>query len=104
MFARWPVNSMFFMKKSYGSMPIAAAASSSAVIVIAHACGWAGARQARALPMLLERAVCCFRWFGMLKIYGKGGEPPLPCPPVAHDCDSHAVIVPSFLRPTLTWA
>src|SRR5260370_816519 len=71
MFARWPVNSMFFMKKSYGSMPIAAAASSSAVIVIAQPCGWAGARQARALPILLVRGVVRFRWFGMLETFGK---------------------------------
>src|SRR5262245_41003792 len=33
--------------------------------------------------------------------YGRGGEPPPPIPPVAHDFDSHAVMVPSLLAPSL---
>src|SRR6184192_2213179 len=38
-----------------------AARSSSAHMVRTAACGWLGARQARAGPMLLRIAVCCLR-------------------------------------------
>ena len=44
-----------------------AARSSSAHMVSTRACGWFGARQARAGPMLLRIAVCSLCWLGMLK-------------------------------------
>src|SRR5215472_14354022 len=55
--ASWPVIWMFFCNISTGSMPSFAAKSSSADIVIRHICGWLGARQARAGPMLAGTAV-----------------------------------------------
>jgi hypothetical protein len=38
------------------------------------------------------------------KIYGNGGAPPPLIPPVDHDSDSQATIVPSFFAPTFTLA
>src|SRR5437868_8968149 len=55
--------------------------------------------------MLLRIAVCSLRWFGIpLKTYGIGGMPPPPGPPVPHDSDCQATIVPSFLAPAFTRA
>ncbi len=75
-----------------------AARSSSAHMVSTAACGWLGARQARAGPMLLRIAVCSLCWLGMLKTYGIGGMPPPPGPPVPQDCDCQAVMRAVFLR------
>src|SRR5262245_41841654 len=39
-----------------------------------------------------------------VKTYGMGAIPPPPTPPVAQDSLCHAVMVPSFLAPTFTFA
>src|SRR5579863_4792975 len=95
---------MFFINTSYGSICSFAARSSTAHMVIAHICGWFGARQARSGPILVSTAVCFTRLFGNCQIYGRGGAPPDAGPPVPHDCESHATSVPSFLAATLTSA
>src|SRR5438270_13276603 len=83
-------------------MPILAATSSTADIVMRQPWGWLGARQARAGPILVATAVCCLRWLGMFTTYGMGGAPPPPGPPVPQESDCQAVSVPSFLAPLFT--
>ena len=59
------------MKNSIGSIFSFAARSSSAEHVRNDACGWFGARQARALPVLIDTAVWLIRRFGtLLNTYG----------------------------------
>src|ERR1035438_4873785 len=49
-------------------------------------------------------AMFCLRWLGISKMYGSGGVPPPPTPPVPQDRDSHATSLPSLSAATLTRA
>src|SRR5271170_4378473 len=96
---------MFFRNTSTGSIRSLAARSSIAAQPIKDACGWFGARQARAEPVLVETAVWLMRRLGTLvNTYGNNWAfiPPPPIPPVDHVSDCHAVIVPSLCAATLT--
>src|SRR4051794_18137915 len=96
---------MFFRNRSIGSILSLAARSSSAEQVRYDACGWFGARQARAMPALSDTAVWFNRKFGIfVNTYGSGGIPPPVKPPDAQEVESQPVMLPSLSAATLILA
>src|SRR5438552_19159110 len=90
---------MFFRQISSGSILSAAARSSMADMVRKQACGWFGARQARAGPLFVATPVWFIRWLGLCQTYGSGAMPAPPGPPVPQELDSQPVLVPPFFAP-----
>ena len=90
-------------RESMGSM-FSLAAVSSMPHGDTAACGWFGARHARAGPILLRIDDVLLALVGNGEDVRQWREPPPPGPPVPQDCDCHAVMVPSFFAPNFTRA